>query len=432
MSTLKVDKIVPFQSSSVEIEGDVTIVGGATTGSNDFVGNQTVTGSIDITGEFLVNGTPITGSGGDPIDTSSFATTGSNNFEGDQIVNGKVEQTVSVPTIGSETEFIKVTDANVGGKAYDDTVFSLIDFSNTLGPIFRHALSFRSFDSTAANFGTELTLNGRSFNLETIASGSQSIGRLQLLDLYNGKTSMQIAADTINIAKAVTQASGADTTVINIGVDGTETIQPSELNLKGNITTNRLNVLESVVTQTKEVFVNDQTASIDFFGGNSFKLSLEEDTDIRIEGFANANGQTIDILLISQPSASVSFAENIKQISGSEYVPSDAGFADIITLKSFEQDGDLYITNVAKGFDAPQEPQPGPEQFFSEYDDSDAQAACSSEDVREVWTDTGWFVGGFLYTDDQLSNPADDGYYKFGDNVYELVSGEMVDEIACS
>jgi hypothetical protein len=102
MSTIKVDKIVPFQSSSVEIEGAI-VVGGATTGSNDFVGNQTVTGSIDITGEFLVNGSPITGSGGDPIDTASFATTGSNTFDGSQSLTAGV-LTVSSGSVGGNRQ----------------------------------------------------------------------------------------------------------------------------------------------------------------------------------------------------------------------------------------------------------------------------------------------------------------------------------------
>ena len=94
MSTLKVNRIEPFSGSSVEIVG-VVAVGGATTGSNDFLGNQTVTGSIDITGEFLVNGTPISGSGGGSVDTSSLATTGSNVFQGDQFVNGRLIVTAS-------------------------------------------------------------------------------------------------------------------------------------------------------------------------------------------------------------------------------------------------------------------------------------------------------------------------------------------------
>jgi hypothetical protein len=94
MSTLRVDRIEPYLSSSIDIVGYTAATGGATTGSNVFVGNQTVTGSIDITGQFLVNGTPITGSGGS-ISTASFATTGSNVFQGNQNINGTLAVTAS-------------------------------------------------------------------------------------------------------------------------------------------------------------------------------------------------------------------------------------------------------------------------------------------------------------------------------------------------
>jgi hypothetical protein len=95
MSTLRVDKIEPYLSSSIDIVGYTQAAGGATTGSNDFIGNQTVTGSIDITGQFLVNGSPITGSGGGSVDTASLATTGSNVFQGNQFINGTLAVTAS-------------------------------------------------------------------------------------------------------------------------------------------------------------------------------------------------------------------------------------------------------------------------------------------------------------------------------------------------
>ena len=49
MSTLRVDKISPFQSSSILIEGDVIQANAATTGSNTFVGNQIVSASNSVT-----------------------------------------------------------------------------------------------------------------------------------------------------------------------------------------------------------------------------------------------------------------------------------------------------------------------------------------------------------------------------------------------
>ena len=55
----------------------------ATTGSNSFVATQTITGSVNITGQYLINGVAISGS-----NISQFATTGSNTFNGNQNING--------------------------------------------------------------------------------------------------------------------------------------------------------------------------------------------------------------------------------------------------------------------------------------------------------------------------------------------------------
>jgi hypothetical protein len=124
MSTLKVNKIEPVSGSGVEIVGAIA-VGGATTGSNDFIGNQTVTGSIDITGEFLVNGSPISGSGGGSVDTSSLATTGSNTFIGEQTITGSV--TISGSNITNRNEVNgQYFGASFGGNV---GVFNVSDFT---------------------------------------------------------------------------------------------------------------------------------------------------------------------------------------------------------------------------------------------------------------------------------------------------------------
>jgi uncharacterized delta-60 repeat protein len=77
MSTIRVDKIMPFQSSSVQIFGDL-------------VGSYS--GSFD--GIFVGDGSGLTGiPGATPINTSSFATTGSNVFHGSQTISGSLTAT---------------------------------------------------------------------------------------------------------------------------------------------------------------------------------------------------------------------------------------------------------------------------------------------------------------------------------------------------
>jgi uncharacterized delta-60 repeat protein len=140
MSTIRVDKIRPFQSSSVTIEGGIIQANAATTGSNTFVGNQNIQGTITAsiaegfalvggvgnvstlvaTSSFggaltsgLVSGSSqltasydvryaLSGSSGTTITTGSFATTGSNTFKGNQILSGSVDISGSINSDGYE------------------------------------------------------------------------------------------------------------------------------------------------------------------------------------------------------------------------------------------------------------------------------------------------------------------------------------------
>lgn len=330
MSTLRVDKIAPFSSSSIEIEGDLTIAGGATTGSNNFVGNQTVTGSIDITGEFLVNGTPISGSGGgETIDTGSFATTGSNTFNGDQTVNGKVEQIINAPTDGNQLNLVTVNGVSVDGKPYNIASFSFVDLAS-VGPDYEDAFMMEFWDGENFNYGNELKVNGRETRANLQASGSASGARISIEDKYDGTTEGRLQADNIVIGKSDTNSI---TTIIG----------------------------RTIVAPIDDLPETGIPGQITFQGGNMWVY---------------INGQWNQV----------------------QFVPA----------------------------------QPQTEQYFTPYSDVDAETACSSETIEEVWTDTGWFVGGFLYTDDELTNPAANGFYVFNDNVYEVDGGEMVSSNPCN
>jgi len=163
MSTLRVDKITPFQSSSVIIEGGIIQANAATTGSNIFVGDQNIQGTLTASiqeGFALVGGvgnvstlvaTSSFGGGGSTdisslnsftqsaddklnqletetgsieleqsiqdgrldsleLSTGSFATTGSNTFVGNQIVSGSVDVSGSINSDGYELEGSSTTN----------------------------------------------------------------------------------------------------------------------------------------------------------------------------------------------------------------------------------------------------------------------------------------------------------------------------------
>ena len=127
MSTLRVDRITPYQSGSVTVEG-LIVPNLATTGSNTFTGNQNIQGTLTASlqqgyvwvggvgnvstlvttssfGGALTSGVvsgssqltasydvryALSGSSGTTITTGSFATTGSNNFIGNQQITGSL------------------------------------------------------------------------------------------------------------------------------------------------------------------------------------------------------------------------------------------------------------------------------------------------------------------------------------------------------
>jgi hypothetical protein len=310
MSTIKVDKIVPFQSSSVEIEGAIA-VGGATTGSNDFVGNQTVTGSIDITGEFLVNGSPITGSGGDPIDTSSFATTGSNTFEGDQLITGSVFVSSSavndVVVDGKMLIFsnagmaaqpqLTVSGSFVGGGVTNifSTAVQVISGSNT-GTVGR--LSIVSGDSTGAP--TTNRLIGIAGNPSAL--GAPSVSGLTKPSIYGLNASGQPDV-VISLQHPGIYTDGTIEVRKNVEVSG---------NLVQNITapaadtqTDFVSVSGSTIGGTPYEYTNFSLGNYSFFGTNYQNAFLFESYDSTAYNFGadfTVNGRSIGSYMLASGS----------------------------------------------------------------------------------------------------------------------------------
>lgn len=126
MSTIRVDRISPYQAGSVTIDGNVIQANAATTGSNTFVGDQIIEGTLTASiqeGHVLVGGsdnvstlvaTSSFGGGGGSTDITAlnsfttsqenlngtFAITGSNSFVGNQNITGSLS--VSGAITGSQ------------------------------------------------------------------------------------------------------------------------------------------------------------------------------------------------------------------------------------------------------------------------------------------------------------------------------------------
>jgi hypothetical protein len=105
-----------------------------------------------------------------------------------------------------------------------------------------------------------------------------------------------------------------------------------------------------VQSSPDDITITDQTASFDVRNGNFFTITLATDVDNRFEFSELDGGQTIDVLVtIPGTTTTVSFDTSlVKQLSGSSYTPTIGGGKDILTFKSFNNSGTIYLTSVVK------------------------------------------------------------------------------------
>ena len=91
--------------------------------------------------------------------------------------------------------------------------------------------------------------------------------------------------------------------------------------------------------------ISSNTASLDLSTGNFFTLQLISGSNVRIESDNISAGQTINILMNTTGSGTVSFDSSFKQPSGSSYIPTTTTSKDIVTLISYDN-STLYLVSV--------------------------------------------------------------------------------------
>lgn len=164
MSRIYVDRISPYQSGSLTIDGyQATIDTGsfATTGSNTFQGNQTITGSL------LLNG-----------NTTQV---------------GHTTQNFTAPGTNGEKAFANVSGASIAGKSYGRTFFGIADYPS-FGNQFEDYFAIEYYDGFGYNFGSEFDINGKQTNLSTAASGSGQTSYVRTTDNYDGTSQVSISS----------------------------------------------------------------------------------------------------------------------------------------------------------------------------------------------------------------------------------------------
>ena len=101
----------------------------------------------------------------------------------------------------------------------------------------------------------------------------------------------------------------------------------------------------SVQGNVNALSIASQTASLNLNDGNFFTLQLVSGSVTHINPTNIKPGQTINILLNTTGSGTVSFPSSVRQVSGSAYVPSTGTTTDILTMVSFNSSS-INLVNV--------------------------------------------------------------------------------------
>lgn len=286
--------------------------------------------------------------------TGSYAVTNATNlFTEKQLVsgsNGFVEQTFTAPTTNVEKAFFNVSGAEINSTAYNRVFYGMADYPS-FGNSYKDYFALEYYNSTGYNYGSEFSLNGLGSRLLTIANGGTGaqLARFQTSDDGDGTTTADIRANTIQIGST----SGTNTSLV-IGNGNMITSVSGQTTFNGTTTfAGGVNIIMSGSVQNR---VDPQpiistTASLDFSASSMFELTLVSGSTTHLVP-TNANpGQTVNVL-IKQPAVgtgSVEFCPEFFQPTGSLYVPSSQTDArDILTMVSFNQASEIYVSNVVR------------------------------------------------------------------------------------
>jgi hypothetical protein len=153
MSRIFVDRISPYQSGSVQVDG--------------------------------LN-----------IDTGSLATTGSNTFQGNQVVNGNDKQIISAPNSNEQIDTVSVTGVTIGGTPYP---YANLTFQN-FGGAFENVFAIEQADSVNFNYYGTMFTNGKgwSYNLSPSGSGG-TVSSIRLREIGGAQTQIDLFASKTNI-----------------------------------------------------------------------------------------------------------------------------------------------------------------------------------------------------------------------------------------
>jgi hypothetical protein len=277
-------------------------MGGATTGSNTFVGNQTITGSLTVT-------QGITGS---LLGTASFATTAS--YWSGSILNS--------------------TSASFATTA---------SFALNITPI-----DTSSFATTGSNIfvGNQIIRNGTlrlSPGYQLVWTGSEVLNDWNYAPMFNASA----VGEGFLFSPQGVFGTPPNQVFINMsGSLGVGKFPTASLDVSGSVSiSNGITSTGSILGNVTALTITSNTASLDLTSGSFYTLQLVSGSNTFINPTNIRAGQTVSILVSTTGSATVSFPATVDQPSGSAYVPTTTTGKDVLTFISFDTTN-LYLANV--------------------------------------------------------------------------------------
>ena len=273
------------------------------------------------------------------IASAGYATTGSNTFIGTETISG------SVVIQGSGNTALNV---NGGNSLFSGSI--IINGSTPSGT------KYLFFNNASGSAGATLSYAPGTIGILGInagISGSVSIGTLQAgFNTLFGDTRLTGSAHNITGSLGIrgnVQITGSITQTGSLTISGSahkivgDTTQTGSLTITGSIIQTG-----SVQGNVNALSISSNTASLNLNDGNFFTLQLVSGSATHLNPSNIKPGQTVSVFVNTIGSATMTFPSSIKQISGSAYTPTTGSGIDILTLIS-KDTSNLYLVN-AKNF----------------------------------------------------------------------------------
>jgi hypothetical protein len=272
--------------------------------------------------------------------TGSFATTGSNTFIGNQtltgslFVSGNISLQQGFDLLTHHVQALAVNGVEIQNNG--GNVVALFGAGGSLGTTFYGQINATSISASSINgLGDPLvfstSVDSRLDSLEGITASVNTSASLALYtaSFNTGTRNLTFTkGDTTTFSVNIPDVSGSTINTGSFATTGSNSFIGSQ-SISGS-----LSLTGSAYGNVVSMSINSNTASMDFNLGNYFELSASV-SPIRIEVSNLKGGVTSTLALNGVTSSTINFSSNVLQPSGSAYTASVSGSNDILSFVAF-------------------------------------------------------------------------------------------------